>query len=72
MDQQLHRLGPLLGRKVQKASESVTTSLSRLVTGGGGMSSKLNFGVGNGGGGGVEFSGDGRLEAACPLFRPGA
>ena len=46
----------------------MTTSLSRLVTGGGGMSGKLNFGVGNVGRGG-ELNGDVILEAARSMFR---
>ena len=37
--QQLRSSGPLLGWAVQAASSSVTTSLSRSVTGGGGGSS---------------------------------
>ena len=47
--QQLCILGKPLGREVQAASASVTTSFLSSVPDGGDMSDKFNFGVGAGG-----------------------
>ena len=44
--QQIFSFGTPLGRSVQEASVIVTTSFSRSVPDGGGMSGKFNFGLG--------------------------
>ena len=64
LDQKLHSFGPPLGQAVQEASASVTNYFSRLIPGGGKVSSKFNFGGCMGLGGGNESSGDGIFEAA--------